>query len=373
MSRDILLHHHAFIEPPPRLAAYFAVLYALLIVVVSLYPFSGWRMSADTPGAFLFYSFPEYFTAFDLVINVAAYVPLGLALAAVGRAHGGVLSGLLLATVVGTLLSLSMEFTQQFLPTRVASNLDLLCNASGAVCGGCLVFVVRRLAWWWQWRKWRVVWIQGGALADFGMVLLGMWLCTQLDPAVPLFGVVMYPDDLPQPFDSPLANPELFLRGLEGGGAYLHLLGVAWLAGSLMRRARYGLHAALLCVVTAFSVKLLFAGLMLKSVFFFEWANANVAIGWLAGILTVVLLRNLRRIWQTLGAIVALAGGLLASELWPLQAGAGKLDSFKWGFGQLANFKGLVHIVSAVWPYLAIGYLLALFVQLSRRNPNILQ
>ena len=51
--------------------------YGLLVVYASWYPLSGWRDNGLAPWAFLAEHMPRYWTAFDLAVNVAGYVPLG--------------------------------------------------------------------------------------------------------------------------------------------------------------------------------------------------------------------------------------------------------------------------------------------------------
>ena len=64
-----------------RLVAYLAVAYLLLVVYASLYPFSGWRIPNTDATHFLLSRWPAYVVASDVVLNVLAYVPLGLLLA----------------------------------------------------------------------------------------------------------------------------------------------------------------------------------------------------------------------------------------------------------------------------------------------------
>lgn len=357
-------------ETPSRLVVFAGFLYTLLVVGVSLYPFSGWQDSPDHFGAFLFYPWPRYYTGFDLLINIAAYIPFGIFMASSTRTRLTVVGGLLLAAGGGTLLSLVMELFQQYLPARIPSKLDLACNSVGSLAGGVMVLLLYRHPVWRRFRLWREHWLYSDTLSDFGLAVIGLWFFSQLDPAVPLFGVVVRPQGLPQPFVSPIADPALFLTLLEGTGAFLHLVGAGWLVATVLRRARHGLTAVYAFFVLAILVKLLFAGLLLRPGAFFEWINLPVACGWLLGLVLVWLLRNLKRVWQAALAIIALAGSKAVGDLWPLHASPlNDLQLFKWSFGQLGHFKGLVSLVSALWPWLAMAYLLWLVLVLARRNP----
>lgn len=358
-------------DAPSRFAAFSGYLYTMLVVGVSLYPFQGWQSSADHFGAFLFYPWPRYFTSFDVFINVAAYIPLGIIIVTASRQRLTVVGGLLLAMFGGSALSLLLELCQQYLPARIPSKLDWACNSAGALLGGSLVLLLHRHPVWRRFRMWRQHWLHSDTLSDFGLAVIALWFFSQLDPAVPLFGVVVRPQGLPQPFVSPLQDPALFLTLLEGAGAFLHLVGVGWLVATIMRRARHGLGAVYGFFGLAILVKLLFAGMLLLPSAYFEWINGAVACGWLLGLLVFYVFRNLKRVWQASLAVVALLGSKVVGDLWPLHATPmGDLQLFKWSFGQLGHFKGLVGLVSALWPYLALVYLLWLIVVLLRRNPN---
>ncbi|WP_430495017.1 VanZ family protein, partial [Burkholderia sp. BCCCDS18] len=106
--------------------------YAALVVYASLYPFDGWVSLGIRPFDYLFAPMQRYVTAFDVVTNVVGYMPFGaLAVLALHPRWRGV-AATLIAAGLGVLLSGSMEALQTYLPTRVASNLDLAANALGA-------------------------------------------------------------------------------------------------------------------------------------------------------------------------------------------------------------------------------------------------
>ncbi|MBI3229363.1 MAG: hypothetical protein HYZ45_04020, partial [Burkholderiales bacterium] len=65
---------------PPQaspLARVCLVVYLLVISYASLYPLSGWHDAATPLLAFLTVTMPRYWTAFDIITNVLAYIPLG--------------------------------------------------------------------------------------------------------------------------------------------------------------------------------------------------------------------------------------------------------------------------------------------------------
>ncbi len=366
-----MLFRRQEIEPFSRLASFFGLIYSALVVGVSLYPFQNWRIPPDDFAAFLFYEWPRYFTGFDIGVNILAYVPIGIAIAMIAGQRLPVWLCLISPLMAGLIFSLLMELIQQYLPDRIPSKLDLACNVSGSVLGGLFVLLLQQQSWWRRLHLWRDFWFYNGTLADFGLAVIGLWFFSQMDPAIPLFGIVVHPQGLPQPFISPIQDPALFLILLESIGAFLHLVGVGWLVATVPRRSRHGLPLILLFICLAIFIKLLFAEMLLIPSAFFEWINPTVGSGWIAGLILFYLLRNLKRIWQTLLAMLALIGSIAVGFLWPLHANPlSNLDLFKWSFGQLGHFKGLVSLVSVAWPYLALIYLSFLLVKLWRHDAN---
>ncbi|HRO61885.1 MAG TPA: VanZ family protein, partial [Burkholderiaceae bacterium] len=109
-----------------------------VIVYVSLHPWSGWRVPGVPLLAFLSEPWPRYWTRLDLMMNLVAYLPLGL-LGATWLARRLPTCAAALATMVGAgLLSCSLEALQTLLPARVSSLPDLLLNVAGAFIGALL-------------------------------------------------------------------------------------------------------------------------------------------------------------------------------------------------------------------------------------------
>jgi VanZ family protein len=64
-----------------RLVSYLGVGYTLLVAYATLYPFRSWRAPVDGPFSFILAAWPRYYTFFELLVNVLAYLPLGFLLA----------------------------------------------------------------------------------------------------------------------------------------------------------------------------------------------------------------------------------------------------------------------------------------------------
>ena len=178
---------------PSALSRQALAAYTVLVVYGSLYPFSGWRSLGLGPFAYLTDPLPQYLTAFDVITNVLGYMPFGAlaVLALYPRWRGALAAGV--AFIGGAMLSGSMEAVQTYLPTRVASNLDLAANALGALLGAALtapatsMLLDRGLL-----RRMRFMWFERDAAYMIG--LSGLWPFAAMYPAPFLFAV----GDLPR-------------------------------------------------------------------------------------------------------------------------------------------------------------------------------
>ncbi|WP_374357976.1 VanZ family protein [Chitinimonas sp.] len=343
---------------PSWLAQHFLAAWHVVILIVSWYPFSGWRHAGDSLFAFYAYPLPYYQTVFDNAINIVAYLPLGYAWAVTFRCRW---HAPMLALILAVLLSALVEFVQQFLPDRVASNLDILCNGLGALAGAVVACALDRLLIVRRWLVFRQSWLAKGGLTDFGLVVLGLWLISQLNPAIPLFGVVFEPQGIPQPFVSPIANARLFLRLLECGGVLLNFTAVGLMVATLLARRSHAAFAMLAVALLAILLKVVFAGAMLKRDALMAWMNVDVLLGMAGGWLLLELLAPLKRRWRALCGLLCLLLAEGVEMAWPLNAEpTGLFALFRWHHGHLRNFSGLAQTISLFWPWLAAAYLLLL-------------
>jgi VanZ family protein len=119
-----------------HLTLYLTSSYALLIVYASLYPLAGWHDSGGDALAFLGAAWPRYYTGFDLATNIAAYLPFGFLCTAALRRRLAPCPAWLLSPCAGRRAEPGPGLLQNYLPNRIPSNLDLACNAAGALLGG---------------------------------------------------------------------------------------------------------------------------------------------------------------------------------------------------------------------------------------------
>ncbi|WP_250498922.1 VanZ family protein [Caballeronia sp. GAWG1-5s-s] len=351
------------------------VAYAVLVVYGSLYPFSGWRSLGLGPFAFLTDPLPRYLTAFDVVTNVLGYMPLGalIVLALYPRWRGSL--AVCAAFAGGALLSGAMESIQTYLPTRVASNLDLAANALGALIGGVLAApatsalldrgLLRRIRFTWFERHAAYV-IGLSALWPFASMFpapylfgggdLPRVLWDQLDPAMQdailawtpaAWDVETWPDRL-----GALLSDESWEAMITSSNLFAALVLVTLLTRERAPRIRLmlGLIVATLFAKAGASFLQSRAGLT------FDWATdgalEGIGIGAVAGVLAVSLPRALRA--ALAGA--ALVVGLALVNLLPVNPYF-DIVLADWRQGRYLHFNGLLHWLAWVWPYAALGWL----------------
>ncbi|WP_288843625.1 VanZ family protein [uncultured Deefgea sp.] len=341
---------------PTMVSPFLFAVSLLLILIVSLYPLSGWRFTGEPITAFYTYPLPYYFTVFDNAINVLAYIPLGLSAMFFLRRYR---LAFFYATCIGFLVSMSIEFAQQFLPSRVASNMDIMSNTLGCFLGAIAGGLLSHRYFLRQWLQFRHDYLAPSAVAEWGLIWLALWFVTQFDPNLPFLGVVVMPQGLPQPFVSPIKNPALFLRLLEGGGMMLHLLAVALFVSLLVRYHRYAPRAIMGVLLCALLLKMGFAGMLLQPEQFFAWINLNIALGGIAGIVFLAIFLRFNRRLRALVGFLALCSVNIIAYLWPLSTNSNNsLDAYKWNYGHLQHFNGMSSAIGDIWP---VGAMLFLF------------
>ena len=346
-------------EPKPSaLARYLLLAYALLIVYGSLHPFYGWRDQGAGAYAYLTGHLPRYITAFDLVTNLLAYMPLGFfALLALHPLLRGV-PAFLAAGLAGCALSLNLEALQTYLPSRVPSNLDLATNGLGAFAGAglALAFGVDLLSRG-RMHALRHRWFLDGHQYDLGLVLLGLWLFTQLNPETLLFGNGDLRGLLPA--TSAVLHPvEVFIQG-EAAVAACNLVAIGLFASCLTQDARplRGLLLALLA--TALALKTVAVGELLRAQHVFAWLTPGALLGLFGGVLVLMLAAALpRAARRALSGVLLMASTVLVNLTPENPYFADALQ--QWPQGYFLNFNGVTHLVSLAWPFAALFYLMLL-------------
>jgi VanZ family protein len=359
-----MFHPSASADRPPsgrparrsRLVRYLAVGYTLVVVYATLYPFADWGAPAEAPFAFLLAPWPRYYTLSDVLLNVLGYVPLGflyaLALLPLLPARAAAVS----AAAAGTLLCLGLEALQQLIPVRVASNLDVLANGLGSLIGALLA-----ATWGARWilsghlyRLRQRVFRPGGSI-DIGFLVLLLWLFTQFNPEVWLFGN----GDLgwllaraPNLQFSPASY-----RWLETGVTAVNLAAICLFTAVLAKpQARLG-SALFALVAVALALKSAAALTLFVPGDAGLWLTPGSLLGIPAGLVLYLVAARLPRRVMSLACVGLLVSGVVVVNIAPdnpyLEAAVQT-----WQHGHFLSFNGLTRLVSTVWPAAACAYLL---------------
>lgn len=360
---------------PPRhrsSAAPLAWLYVALIVYASLYPFVSWRVPGVSPFAFLLLPWPRYWTWFDLVANLVGYAPLGaLVFGAAVRSGRRAVPALALALLAGTGLSLSMELLQNFLPRRVASNVDLGLNSLGTLLGAALGWWVEARGGVQRWQAARERWFIGRSAGALALLLL--WPVGLLFPLpVPLAqgkvidlvrdGIVELAAGTPlEPWFDAWAAPAI-APGSLAPGAEFSLIVLGLLAPCLVvfsvappgwrRMVLIAGAVALGCLTTTLSTALNFGPSHLLA-----WSTLQVLAALACGAALAALLSLASaRVAAALGLVALIAMVTLVAQAPPDPYFAQSLQA--WEQGRFIRFHGAARWVGWLWPYIAILYLL---------------
>lgn len=336
----------------------------LLVVYATLYPFSGWRNVGLSPFAYLTGPWPRYITGFDIAVNLAGYVPFGLIaiVALYPRVRG--LPAFLLAVAAAAALSLVMEAGQSYLPARFPTNLDVLCNVGGAALGAALGQHFTPLIAGGPLSQQRAAAFTSGAATDFGLVLIALWFFIQLNPAVLLFGAGDL-RDLLAPWEGRARRPEFFVS-IEAFTTAANLVAVSLLLSMLVAPGRPVRGMVLGMVVAALAVKAAAVAILMRAENVFTWLTHGAQIGLAIGIAGALAAVALPRTVRLIAAAVLLMAATVLVNLSPPNPYLA--DSLKvWQQGHFLNFNGLTRLVSALWPFIVLGYLI--YLASKRRDP----
>ncbi len=338
-----------------RLSTRLAWVGLVLTSYVSLYPFSGWRDSGAAPFDYLLAPLPRVITGFDLASNVLAYVPFGalLLLALRQRLNSSPLA-VSLSFACSLVLSGSLEALQNYLPTRVPSNLDLLANALGAVLGialalrwGYLANAGGRLD-----RAWQRLRAEGQA-HDVGIAMLALWWLAQWSPHTPLFGIgglrQMIGGEAPGAFS---VDRFVVFEALAVGAG---MLAAGLVAAALLRRHRR--QFALTVLAVGVLVKIVGAWALASQGDAFAWLTPGALRGMIGGgvllFFCAPLHPRLRRAVAACALLLATALNNLIPDNPYLLVGVPAFPAAQW-----LNFDGLSRVAALLWPFFTLSWLM---------------
>jgi len=356
--------------------------YLLLIVYASWYPFTGWRDSGLPVFTFLNLVKQRYWTGFDVGVNVFGYVPLGVLLVLSIYPRVRAIWAVLLATVAGVLVTITMEAVQNFLPSRVPSNLDLLTNAGGCLLGAILG------AWWapglldrsrlFQLRR---RWF--APYASQGLVLVALWPLAQIYPQSYLFGhgqvLPIISDWLSRWFDTEIdlvamLRPDTVMTVEQYwlSETIITACGMTGAVLTLMCLVRRNAPRFLLMVsflATALLVKTLASSLLFRPDNAFVWVTPGAEGGFIIGLIMLAGLVFAPQVAQRRLAVVTLVLSLIVVNTIPVNPYfVSTLQG--WVQGKFLNFNGAAQFLSLLWPFFALWFLLLPSHQLNRQEPR---
>ncbi len=346
------------------------VMYVLLIIYASWYPFVGWHSNGLSPFAYLLAPLPHYWTVFDVVTNIIGYAPFGIFVVfALYPSVRGV-AAVALATVCSVLLSGTMEAVQTFLPTRVSSNLDFITNVAGAMVGAIVGAVLTpKLLERSRFLLYRQRWFVREA--GRGFVVMGLWPLAQIYPQGYLFGHGQV-----MPILSGWLSG-LFATSIDLGAMLRHGVELSpeqyWLSEAIMTACGLtGALLTLLCLlrqkapsawlvalllVSALAVKAMASALFFSPENAFAWLTPGAQGGLLFGIAMVFGLAFAPAVAQRRIAIVMLGISLLVVNIVPANPYF-VVTLQTWVQGKFLNFNGAAQFLSLFWPFFALWFLL---------------
>jgi VanZ family protein len=332
-----------------------AVAYLLVIAYASLQPFSGWWQPPPEIRGFLSAPWPPYITLEDVLVNISAYVPLGFLVARALMRRAGNRGAVLVAALFACLVSVAMEAAQMFMPTRIASNVDVLTNSIGGLIGALAAPLFAppqlpgvRLA------RMRRAWFVYGPTADVGLVLLLIWLATQFNPTAQLFGTgnLRSTLDLPAWF---IHTPHLLVAA-EASVAAFNILGLGLMAVALTRERVPRIAAVAALLAAAFAAKAFTATIVGKSAGAFAWLTPGVGAGVLVAVLLLYPLSRLPRRAQWVLAALSFAAAIAAINVAPENPYQSVPPQLLAGPTHFLSFSAIVRALSELWPFLALAY-----------------
>lgn len=334
-----------------------AFAYALIIVYASLQPFSGWRMPSDEVLRFLGAPWPRYVTAGDILLNIVAYLPLGAILFASLRPALKAVTSILGATLLAAMLSLALESVQMFLPSRIASNLDLLTNISGAVIGALAawMFTLSALAGN-PLTALRNRAIRPGAIGDRGLLVVALWILIQSHQAPLTLGNGDFRDALGiKPLFAHAPWPYVLAETAVAAFAIVVLGEMI----SLLARLRQGMLPLLVtALLLAFAAKSLAAVALTRSVNWLTWLTPGVAIGTVTGVAMLAMLLRPPPAARAIIGLLCLAAGVLIVNVTPENPYQPvSMSLLAPQPSHLINFSNIVHAMSQLWPLIAAAFL----------------
>ncbi len=345
------------------------VAYLVLIVYASWYPFSGWQVNNLAAISDVIKQWPRYWTLFDVAMNIIGYIPLGLLIVFALYPRFQRFQAITFATILGTLLSMSMEGVQYFIPHRVTSILDLVTNAGGtligAIAGAMLSSALLEKG---RLRLLRKQWLHQESSRE--LLVLGLWPLAQIYPQAYLFGLgqmlPIFSSWLDEFFNIDIDLGAFLLNGVELEAEEFLLsetfitacgcTGAILICLFLLNRHAPKFWLACLLLLAALGSKALASALLFSPDVAFAWMTPGAKAGLLISVIMLYGFSFAPAQVQRRLAILMLFMSLALSNLIPSNPYF-VLSMQNEVQGKFLNFYGAAQFLSIVWPLVALWYL----------------
>jgi hypothetical protein len=338
--------------------------YAVGLIQGTWYPWSDWRSLGVPLLGFLFEPIRNV-EFFDVALNLLAYLPLGILAVWALWPSSRRISVLLALVIAISALSLLLETGQTFLPRRIPSNLDWLCNSVGGLLGVVIgrtsAAAVLEFGWPHGLRERYLSSDAGTAL-----VLIALWLFAQLHPQPLLLATGeivkssihwLWPS---MPRLSTLLGYQLSSDKFIGIEAIALALAVGSIAVIVLQALRApAVRAAWVIgaiVGLALLAKSASAYVLLGADQAFGWASAGAQAGLVIAGLWVYALRSLSPLTRLILGLLTVATEIVLINIAPenayYQAMIERIDPGRW-----TNLVGLSAFAASIWPFIVIAYL----------------
>lgn len=334
------------------------LIYILLLLYGSLYPFNDWRIPLQSPWLIML---PDggHDPYSDMLTNLLVYMPFGFLMMRTAATRRALAGPVIAITLVGAAFSLGVEYLQAFNPARVSSLGDVALNTTGTLFGALGARLLRADARIGRYLlDWRAEFAIPGALATVGLLAIGLWTLSQLTPFVPSIDVSTLRSGL-KPLWYTLSGRVPFNRSQAMVYA-LSVGGLALLARSVLHR-RY--RSTVLFGVFVSAV------LILKIFIVSRQISLEAIVGTGVGLVVAAVLRHCTggaRLWST---ALLILGAVVVDEL---RFGTGDMyTAFNWvpfRYQLVHDLIGIADLLDDIWPFVALAYL-ALLSRPARAAP----
>jgi hypothetical protein len=192
---------------------------------------------------------------------------------------------------------------------------------------------------------------------DIGLVLVGLWLFTQLNPATLLFAAGDLRDYVAAA-PGRARRPEFFV-GIEAFTAAANLAGVGLLVSALMRPGQPVRTLICALVAVALAVKIAAFAVLMRAENVLAWLTPGGQYGLLLGLAVALFAVQMpRTVRLAVAAVLLMAATVLVNLAPPNPYLVATLKL--WQQGHFLNFNGLTRLVSALWVFAALAYLIYL-------------